>query len=118
MRVATTYTLTWLPNADGTAPGDAWRAYRDPGLRPMPKAKSRNLTSQGKSGLTSQGESDTRNLSSQGESDDAQNLTAHGIHPYRNPLPGTPDTYSVLEGGAFSAGGVPLRAAAGKAGSR
>jgi len=38
-RVATTYTLTWIPLCDGTPATDHWRAYRSPKLKPWPEPK-------------------------------------------------------------------------------
>jgi len=40
-RVATTYTLTWLPRCDGTPQTDRWRTYRNPELSPWPEPKRR-----------------------------------------------------------------------------
>lgn len=42
MRVATVYTLTWLPHCDGTPATDRWRAYRNPALSPWPEPKPRS----------------------------------------------------------------------------
>jgi hypothetical protein len=78
MRVAVAYALTWLPLHDGTPATNRWRAFHDPSLPPLTFRKSRNLTSLGKSGLTSQGKSDASNLTAKGKSDAPLNLTAKG----------------------------------------
>jgi hypothetical protein len=51
MRVATTYTLTYLPTHDGKPASHKWRDYRNPKLHREPKANSRT-------GLTAQKQSD------------------------------------------------------------
>jgi len=37
-RVATTYTLTWLPLHDGAPASNRWRAYQSLTLKPWPKS--------------------------------------------------------------------------------
>jgi hypothetical protein len=99
-RVATTYALTWLPASDGIPPTNAWRAYCDPGLRPMPQPKSRNLAAKQQSGLGAKQQSDGPNLAAKQQSGRPKSLGAKQQHPYRNALPRTGDRYSVVEGGA------------------
>ena len=38
MRVATTYSLTWLPLHDGSPPTNRWRTYRNPKLQRLQKS--------------------------------------------------------------------------------
>jgi hypothetical protein len=40
LRIATTYTLTWLPLHDGSLPSNAWREYRAPSHKPTRKTKN------------------------------------------------------------------------------
>jgi hypothetical protein len=42
MRVATTYTLNWLPLPDGTPPNNLWKKYRNPDLNPWPQRRKGN----------------------------------------------------------------------------
>ena len=78
MRLATTYTLTWLPMHDDQPPSDRWRAHRNPALRPMTVPKSRNLPLKGKVGLPLKGKVDHRNLPLKGKVDGPESLPLKG----------------------------------------
>jgi hypothetical protein len=78
LKVASTYTLTWLPNHDGTPPTNRWRAYRNQSLRPLPVPKSRNLPLKGKVALPLKGGVDGSNLPLKGGVDDPKNLPLKG----------------------------------------
>jgi hypothetical protein len=109
MRVATTYGLTWLATAGGRTPSNAWMAYSDPSLKPMPEPKSRNLGAKQQSGLGAKQQSDGPNLGAKQQSDGPKSLGAKQQHPYRSTLPGKLDTHSVLGGGSPAV--VSLRSA-------
>ena len=66
-RVATTYSLAWLPSHDGTAPSDLWKAYRNPELAPLPQPKNRNLRAKGDAALPAKGDADGPNLPVKGD---------------------------------------------------
>jgi hypothetical protein len=68
MRVATTYTLTWLPHHDGTAASNRWRSYR------MVR-KFGNLSVKQHSALSVKQHSDGPNLSVKQHSDASGNLS-------------------------------------------
>ena len=51
MKVATTYTLTWLPLHDGTPASNRWRLYRNPKLAPLPRPKIKILPHKGEAAL-------------------------------------------------------------------
>ena len=58
LRVATTYTLTWL-NLPGDKPAsNRWRTFRNPDLAPSPQPKIKNLPHKGKVALPHQGKAD------------------------------------------------------------
>jgi len=78
MRVATRYTLTWLPLHDGAPISDRWRTHCDPKLAPLAAGKSRNLPSDGKARLPSEGKADGRNLPTEGKADGVKNLPSEG----------------------------------------
>src|SRR5580765_1616057 len=80
LRVATTYALTWLETFGHGKPTNRWRSYRDPELTPLPQPKNRNLVSEGKSALVSEGKSDSPNLVSEGKSDRPKSLVSEGKH--------------------------------------
>jgi len=40
MRVATTYSITWLPSHDGAPATNCWRAYHNPNLAPLSQPKN------------------------------------------------------------------------------
>src|SRR5262249_9746719 len=77
MRIATLYTLTWLPSHDGTPASNRWRAYRNPNLSPIPAPKIRNLAAKQQSVL-----------GAKQQSDGPINLTAKRQHLLRKILPG------------------------------
>lgn len=84
MKVATTYTLTWLPNHDGTPATNRWRTFRNPALRSLPAPKPRNLPNKGKVDLPNKGKADGLNLPNKGKADDPQNLPNKGKDLSRN----------------------------------
>jgi hypothetical protein len=77
-RVASTYTLTWLPEHDGTPPSNRWRSFRNPDLQPLPAPKSRNLPLKGKVALPLKGKVDGVNLPLKGKVDGPENLPLKG----------------------------------------
>src|SRR5262249_25653100 len=101
-RVATAYGLTWLPLHDGTAATNRWRAYRTPALRPIPVRKIRNLPTEGKVGLLTEGKVDASNLPTEGKVDTPQNLPTEGKVLYRTSYQGGWDS-SGLSAGATAA---------------
>jgi hypothetical protein len=78
MRVATKYTLTWLPLHDGTAASNRWRAYRNQKLVPLPVPKSRNLPNKGKVALPNKRKADGANLPNKGKADTPKILPNEG----------------------------------------
>jgi hypothetical protein len=78
IRVATTYTLTWLPLHDGSAPPDRWRAYRNAKLRPLRTSKNRNLPSEGRANLPSEGKAEGLKLPPEGKVDSPKPLPSKG----------------------------------------
>ena len=109
MRVATTYTLTWLPTHDGTPATNAWRAYRNPDLPALPAPKIKNLTVNQQSGLTAKQQSDGQNLTVKQQSDRPKTLTAKQQHLSRK------ESY---QGEAVVSLGVVARERCGSGGSR
>jgi hypothetical protein len=67
LRVATVYTIAWLPMPDGSMPAQAWRAFR-----------ASNLHHKGNAGLHHKGNADTPNLHHKGNADRPQNLHSEG----------------------------------------
>jgi hypothetical protein len=88
MRVASTYTLTWLPGHDGTAASNDWRTYRNPRLPALPAPKSKNLPPEGRAGLPPEGGADGSNLPPEGGADGMKNLPPEGRVLLRKILPG------------------------------
>lgn len=74
MRVATTYTLTWLATHDKRPASDRWRDFQNPALKPLPKPKSRNLPSKPSAELPSELRADRVKLPSEVRADAPQNL--------------------------------------------
>jgi hypothetical protein len=77
-RKMSTYALTWLPLHDGMPASNRWKAYRNPDLQPPPVPKPKNLPTQGKAALPTQGKADGRNLPTQGKADRPQKLPTQG----------------------------------------
>lgn len=95
LRIMTTFSLTWLPLHDRTAPTDEWRSYQNPSLMPL---KNRNLTHKGKAELPHKGKADRPKRvqsASQREGRSAKNLPSQGMVPSRSSYQG---------GGAYSNG--------------
>jgi hypothetical protein len=108
MRVATTYTLTWLPTHDGAPATNAWRAHRNPDL-PLPAPKIENLAVKQQSGLTAKQQSDGQNLTVKQQSDRPKTLTAKQQYLSRK------ESY---QGGAIDPLGVVARERCGSGGSQ
>lgn len=98
MRVATTFSLTWLPEHDGTPAADQWRAYRNAGLAPMSRPKSKNLPIKGEAALPIKGEADGANLPIKRGADDPKNLPIKGEALYRSSYQGDDNTSELEEG--------------------
>ena len=99
LRVATTYSLSWLPNHDGSMATGRWRAYRNHDLAPMPTSKSRNLPNKGEAGLPNKGEADEPNLPNKGEADRPKTLPNKGEALLRESYQGGDDTADLSVGG-------------------
>jgi hypothetical protein len=88
VRIATTYTLNWLPRYDGTLASNRWRAYRKPGMPALPASKIKNLHDKGKAGLPDKGKADGPNLPDNGKAHGPENLPDNGKALSRKFLPG------------------------------
>lgn len=109
MRVATTFSLTWLPEHDRTPAADQWRAYRNAGLVPMSRPKSKNLPIKGEAALPIKGEADGSNLPIKRGADDPKNLPIKGEALYRSSYQGDDNTSELEEGELPLAAAPPLR---------
>jgi hypothetical protein len=67
LRVATVYTIAWLPMPDGSMPAQTWRTFR-----------AADLPYKGKAGLPYKGKADSRNLPHKGKADDPETLPYKG----------------------------------------
>ena len=67
LRVASVYTIAWLPLPDGSMPTQGWRAVRTP-----------NLHHKGNAGLHHNGNADGRTLHHKGNADRPENLHSEG----------------------------------------
>jgi hypothetical protein len=100
MRVATTYTLTWLTFHDGTPASDRWRNFRNPDLLPLPAPKSKNLGVKEHPGLGVKEHPDGQNLGANQHPDRSKNLGAKRHHPYRSSYQGGAARFGVDDGEA------------------
>jgi hypothetical protein len=73
MRVATTYTISWLALPDGSLPAATWRTFRDPALSPL-----RNLPEKVPAGLPEKIQADGPNLPEKVPADGPKNLPEKG----------------------------------------
>jgi hypothetical protein len=106
LRSANTYTLTWLPSP-GAPASDFWRGYRNPSLGPLPGAKRKNLPSDGKVWVPSEGKADGANLPSEGRADRPKSLPSEGKALLRKDLTRAGGVSQEERGGVVS---VPVAA--------
>jgi hypothetical protein len=99
LRVATTYALTWLPLQDSTPATNRWRAYRDPTLLPLQQSKSKNLPTESKAALPTEGKADSPNLPTESKADGPQNLPTERKALYRSSYQGGNDNSDLSERG-------------------
>jgi hypothetical protein len=97
LRVATTYALAWLPLHDSTPATNRWRVYRDPTLRPLQRSKSKNLPTESKAALPTEGKADGPNLPTEGKADGPQNLPTERKALYRSSYQGGNDNSDLSE---------------------
>jgi hypothetical protein len=108
LRVATTYTLTWLPMHDGTTPSNRWREYRRPETLPdkgkADSPKKQKSARQREGSLPDKGKADSPNLPDKGKAVAPETLTDKGKALYRSSFHGEADTTGA---GLGSAGDKP-----------
>lgn len=69
LKVATLFTLTWLPTYDGKPPSNRWTAYRNLTLTPLPEPKKQKSASQREGRPTSQREGRSIHLPHNGKAE-------------------------------------------------
>src|SRR5579863_1943732 len=77
-RVATTYTLTWLPLHNGGPVTHRWHTYRNAELKPIWASKIRNLPSEGSAGLPPEGKAEGVQLPREGKAESLKTLPSEG----------------------------------------
>jgi hypothetical protein len=104
MKVATDFSLTWLPPHDGAAPTSEWRNYTKASPK-KPRRKIRKQPHDGKVEQPSQGKADGPNLPSQGKADTPETPPSQGMVHSRYSYQGgdVNSDLSVPDGGGISA---------------
>jgi hypothetical protein len=114
MRVATVYTIAWLPLPDGSMPAQAWREFRDPSL-----LQFKNLPEKLQAGLPEKLQADGPKLPEKLQADGSEylpekgkalsrrgsNQTVEAVSLYRGENPARPD--AVPPARRAAAGGRP-----------
>jgi hypothetical protein len=83
MKVASLYTITWLPHRDGSPATNRWQAYRNPALTALIASKIEKLPSDGRADLPYKMKVDRKNLSQEGKADDLKTLPHQRRAPSR-----------------------------------